>query len=441
MKQLSKPAKPSDLWRNLSFRRLYAAHATGLAGSGLGAVALGLLAHELVGASAPAVLGVALTIRIAVIVLLSPWAGMVSDRFGIKRTLIACDLLRVVVVLGFLAADNVWQIYGLAFLLHAGSALFTPIYKAAIPGVVDEKDYPRALAWGTVAYDTSNILAPAAAGLVIVWVGFEGNFILNACAFALSAWILLRLPRLALDGIKQPSQAKVSPFRGLAAMVTRWPLRLTLLLALQTSIAGALVLVGTIGLVKTELALGDSHYAWLMAAYGAGSVAGAFLYAKALVLRPFIRTSTAALMTLALAGSAFIGSYPAFLPVWAVLGAGQAILSICGNEILAKSTSRADLATIFSAHFALSHLGWGIFYPIAGWSAATFGFAQTALVFAVLLGLSCVPLWIYQIWIRVTHRDLPDVSHEHFAPGDDDAAHIHRHGDIEHRHFHLHYWP
>lgn len=87
MKQLSKPAKPSDLWRNLSFRRLYAAHATGLAGSGLGAVALGLLAHELVGASAPAVLGVALTIRIAVIVLLSPWAGMVSDRFGIKRTL------------------------------------------------------------------------------------------------------------------------------------------------------------------------------------------------------------------------------------------------------------------------------------------------------------------------------------------------------------------
>lgn len=142
--------RSGSLWANTAFRRLYAAHTTSLIGSGLGGVALGLLAHELVGGSAPAVLGVVLAIRIAVIVFLSPWAGMLALRFGTKRSLIACDVLRVAVVPGFLFAENVWQIYALALFLNAGSALFTPIYKAAIPGVVGAKDYPRALAWGTV---------------------------------------------------------------------------------------------------------------------------------------------------------------------------------------------------------------------------------------------------------------------------------------------------
>lgn len=436
-----KSRAPSSLWKNPTFRRLYAAHATSLVGSGLGAVALGLLAHELVGASAPTVLGIALTIRIAVIVLLSPWAGIVAGRVGVKRSLIACDLLRVIVVLGFLAADNVWQIYGLAIFLNAGSALFTPIYKAAIPGVVGEQEYPRALAWGTVAYDTSNILGPALAGLVIVLVGFEGNFFLNACAFGVSTWLLLRVPRLALEADPQTASQASSPLRGLHAMLTRWPLRLSLLLAVQTSIAGALVLVGTIGLVKSELALGDAPYAWLMATYGAGSVAGAFLYAKVTKLRHVLRLLTGAIMTLALFATFWLRSYDAFLLPWSVLGAGQAILSICGNEILAKSTAENERTGIYAAHFALSHLGWGVFYPLAGWSVAAFGFADTALAFSLLLGVCCIPLWAYHLWIRGTHRHLPDASHDHSGCLDDNPTHPHRHGKIEHQHFHLHHWP
>lgn len=430
-----------SLWENRIFSKLYAAHAASLAGSGMGAVALGLLAHELVGASASTVLGVALTIRIVVIVLLSPWAGMVANRFGVRRTLVACDVLRVIVVLGFLAADSVWQIYVLAFLLHAGSALFTPVYKATIPGVVGEKHYPHALAWGTVAYDASNILAPVTAGLVIVLVGFEGNFVLNACAFGLSAWLIFGLPRLAIELPNQEVQPKDSPFRALSEMLSRWPLRLSLLLALQASVAGAVVLVGTIGLVKTELVLGNSHYAWLMAAYGLGSVAGAFFYARATSLRLLIRLSAGILMTLALGVAAFIGNYGGFFPIWAVLGAGQAVLSIRGNEILARSTLGSDRTPIFSAHFALSHLGWGIFYPVSGWSVTTFGFAETALAFSFLLAVLCLPQWIYAFWLWATHRHLPGKFHEHTDLEGADPFRTHRHGDVEHRHFHLPNWP
>ena len=427
------------LWKNSAFRRLYAAHATSLVGSGLGAVALGLLAHELVGASAPSVLGTALTIRIAVIVLLSPWAGLMAGRLGVKWSLIICDLLRVVVVLGFLVAENVWHIYALAFALNAGSALFTPIYKATIPGVVGEKDYPRALAWGTAAYDTSNILGPAVAALVILIFGFQGNFVLNACAFGVSAWMLLGLPRWASAGKESRPAPPARPWGGIAAMLSRWPLRITLLLALQTSIAGAFVLVGTIGRVKSELALGDSHYAWLMATYGVGSVLGAFAYARVKSLQTLFRHWMAPAMVGSLFAASATGGYVELFPILAVLGAGQAILGICGNEILAGSSGESERTPIFSAHFALSHLGWGLFYPLAGWLVTGVGYGTTAALFAIaLMGVS-LPLWLYQLWTWKLHHRLPDANHVHAHDHTADPVHDHSHGGIKHRHFHLHY--
>lgn len=398
--------RKQGLWNNSSFRRLYAAHATSLLGSGLGGVALGLLAYELVGASAPMVLGVALTIRIVVIMVLSPWAGLIADRWGSKPTLIACDILRAVVVIGFLFATQLWQIYALAVLLNAGSALFTPIYKSIIPGVVGEKDYPHALAWGTAAYDTSNILGPTLAALVIALAGFEGNFVLNAIAFGVSGWLIIGLPRLVTTnaGPQGAPAGSTGAWHGMRSMLTRWPLRVSLFLALQASIAGAFVLVGTIGLVKTGFGLGDTHYAWLMAAYGAGSVGGAFAYAKFHKLRSGIFQCTSPLMVLALfwAGSAL--SYGWMFPAWMALGAGQAILGVKGNELLATNSGIEERASIFSAHFALSHAGWGLAYPLAGWTVSQWGFTIAALGFGSALVLVSLPLWIYQVWMWAIHR-------------------------------------
>lgn len=127
-------------------------------------MALGLLAHALVGASASQVLGYTLTMRIVVIVLCSQWAGHIGERFEARAIMIRSDIIRVSIVSAFFFVDAVWQIYVLAIFLNLGSALFTPIYKAVIPGVVTERQYPKALAIGSVAYDVSSILGPALAG-------------------------------------------------------------------------------------------------------------------------------------------------------------------------------------------------------------------------------------------------------------------------------------
>ena len=118
------PIPNAGLWANGIFKKLYWAHVISLLGSGVSSVALGLLAHALVGASASEVLGYTLTIRIVVIVLCSPWAGHIGERFGAQAMMIWSDVIRVGIVTAFFFVDAVWQIYVLAIFLNLGAAPF-----------------------------------------------------------------------------------------------------------------------------------------------------------------------------------------------------------------------------------------------------------------------------------------------------------------------------
>jgi len=384
-----------SLWRNSPFQRLFWAHSLSLLGTGITSIALGLLAHELVGASASVVLGVTLTIRIVVIVTCSPWVGNISNRFGARATMLASDFLRAAVVLGFFYAETVWQIYALAVVLNLGAALFTPVYKALIPDVVGDKQYPRALALGSVAYDTANILGPALAGLLIAWVGFRGGFLVDALTFILSAGLILGLPRTATATTKSSGKTKSTSLgHGISAMLKRAPLRQSLFLALQTSVSGAFVLVATIDFVKETLRMPDSAYAWAMAVYGLGSVAGALGYSQCASRgRQWLAWGAAPTLIGALGLVGIAPAYLALAVAWTLAGAGQSVLGIRGNELLAANSVGAERAHIYAAHFSLSHAGWGLTYPLAGFLTAAIGFQSTAWVFClILIGVS-LPAW------------------------------------------------
>lgn len=441
MNQTPSAAHEPTLWRNTPFQRLFWAHVVSLVGSGLSSVALGLLAHQLVGASASAVLGVTLAIRILVIVLCAPWAGLVADRLGARTTMILSDLCRAGIVLGFFFVEDVWQIYLLAVFLNLGAALFTPVYKSVIPGITTAKQYPRALALGSVAYDTANILGPSLAGLAIAFFGFRGNFIANALTFAVSAALIFGLPRLATASAG--SKPKTALWHGIAAMLRRGPLRESLYLALQVSVAGGFVLVATVDFIKGQLALPDTFYAWAMAAYGIGSVLGAAIYAKMPpVLRNALVHAATPAMLVALAGAGYFHRFEPLLVAWAFAGAGQSILGIRGNELLAANSTADERPHIYAAHFSLSHAGWGITYPLAGFLVTSIGFESGAYVFAALLGAVAFPVWLGKLRLAKAHAHLPDPEHRHthsaFDPPGDYHIHEHRHGHVVHSHLHSH---
>src|SRR5215208_4318952 len=135
-----------DVLRNTTYRHLFFAQVIALVGTGLATVALSLLAFDLAGANAGAVLGTALAIKMVAYVGVAPIAAAFAERVPRRAMLVGLDLVRAAVAVLLPFVTEIWQVYVLIFLLQSASAAFTPTFQATIPDLLpEEKDYTRAL--------------------------------------------------------------------------------------------------------------------------------------------------------------------------------------------------------------------------------------------------------------------------------------------------------
>lgn len=363
--------------RNRTFAQLYAAQTVSLFGDALTWVGLALLAFDLAGRDgAAAVLGTALTLRVTAFVVLSPLAGALADRLDRKAILVTADLARVVVVALIPFVTAVWQVYALILALNAFTAFFTPTYQATLPLVAGDEDYPKAIALSGATYEILGVLGPGVAGGLAALVGYQSVFWLDAGTFLVSAVLVATLP-VSLK-VTRDTAAESVPGDGAA----RWrdvtegtarlwrdrSLRTALLLELVASVAGAFVLVNTVGHVRGALALGDAAYGWVMAAFGVGATAAA-LAVGALedrVSRTTFVFVGALVTSLAILPADFVGLGP-LLALWLAAGAGQNWVNLPTQTLIADRTPDALQGRVYGAHFAWSHLWWAGAYPLAGW--------------------------------------------------------------------------
>jgi MFS family permease len=415
---------------NRVYRRLFLAQVSALVGTGVMTVALALLAYELAGGAAGAVLGIALTLRILAFVLISPVVGAYAHLLPRRQLLVGLDLVRAATVLLLPLVDAVWQIYLLVFLINACSAGFTPLFQATIPDVLpDEAEYTRALSLSRLAYDLEQLLSPTLAGILLLALSFDALFALNGGAFLISAALIrsIRLPRPAAAERPEGVLAKVT--YGMRLYLATPRLRGLLALSVAVAAAGAMVIVNTVVYVRDYLDAGETAVALAFAASGAGSMLAALLLPRLLDRfpeRPFMLAGgvvMAVAMALGIARPGFL----ALLPLWFLIGAGSSLIQTPAGRLLRRSCHAEDRPAIFAAQFALSHSGWLVTYPLAGLAGSALGLVWTF----VLLGVMVVGATITaaRLWPR---DDLEVLEHEH-APIE--HAHLHIH-DEHHRHEH-----
>ena len=152
---------------NTSYRNLWLGQVVSLLGDWFNLVATATLVQQLTGSSAQ--VGLLFALRMLAPFVVSPFAGVVADRFDRRRVLIASDLLRAAVVLGFLfvdEADEVWLLYALTFAQLGLSGFFFPTHRAILPDVVARRDLGTANALGAATWSTMLAFGAAAGGPV-----------------------------------------------------------------------------------------------------------------------------------------------------------------------------------------------------------------------------------------------------------------------------------
>jgi len=151
-------------------------------------------------------------------VVMGPLSGVVADRFSRRSVMIVADLLRAVVVLGFLLVrrpDQMWLVYVLTILQLAFSAFFEPAKTAAIPSIVSDRELVSANAIASVTWSAMLTIGAAIGGLVAGWFGTNVAFILDSLTFIASALLIasVRFP-------KRPARPKAKLTIGKALGVT-----------------------------------------------------------------------------------------------------------------------------------------------------------------------------------------------------------------------------
>jgi MFS family permease len=327
------------LRQNPRFRRVWAAQLVSELGDWLNYAALMQLVRQYGGGAEVAALIIA--IELLPFPIWSPVAGMVADRFNRRYVMMAADLLRAVIVLGFLLVDRperLWLIYVLSALQFSLAAFFEPARQALIPSVAQPEELITANQLTSLTWSLTLGLGGFLGGVVADALGLTVAFIVDAASFMVSFAILLGLQ----DAPPKPKTQGVSPDTSF------WPAMRYLLMHPATL---------AVALVKTGISIAGSGV-WLLAvvygqtvfpvgrdgalsvgilngAHGFGALVGALTAGWFLRQRFNIAWSIFWLFVLR---GVFFGFWAGSVHLWMVVVA-MVLITICGSLLWVVSTT------------------------------------------------------------------------------------------------------
>jgi MFS family permease len=187
-----KPVGYLDLVRkNRDFRFLWTGQIISLLGDWFDLIASAALISYLTRSGLA--VGSLFVIRMLAPFLVSPLAGVLADRYNRKRLLITADILRGVIVLGFLGVrtvEQVWLLYVITAIQLAFSGIFFPARNAIIPDIVSHPELGAANAISSTTWSVMLSLGAAIGGIAAGEWGVYPAFVIDSFSFFCSAFFI-----------------------------------------------------------------------------------------------------------------------------------------------------------------------------------------------------------------------------------------------------------
>lgn len=427
--------------RHQDYRRYWAGMFTSNIGTWMQRVAQDWLVLVILGGGAQAV-GITTGLQFLPFLLISPFGGLLADRFP-KRLLLICTnafmgltglVLGVLVLTG---AAAIWHVYVAAFLLGVGAALDNPARQAFVSTLVDHKEITNAVALNAASFNGARLIGPAAAGLLIAVVGAGWVFVINAASFAapIIALLLLRDPRYRLSLHREDGLSTFARLRGGVSYVRSRPD----LVVILVTVFG----VGTFGLnFQMTMALmaaevfhkGPSEYGILGSVMAVGTLSGALLAARRQLPRARLILGGAVLFGIAELVAGMMPSYLLFALLLVPIGVLVMTILTSANAYIQTTVPEQMRGRVLSLYIMILMGGTPVGAPVIGWVAGVFGprwsllgggiltiatAALAGLLFLRSTGTALRPSWRPRPWLTIVRPDKPEPEDDR---GDGDPA-------------------
>jgi MFS family permease len=203
----------ASLRHHHNYRLFFFGQLTSVAGTWMQNIALAWLVGQLAPRSRGLALGLLSVCRFGPFTLLGLFAGVVTDRFDNRRTVIATQSIQMVfsallAVLALLGDAQLWHVYAIAALTGAAVVFDAPSRQNLTFQMVGKDELPNAVALNSSLFNMARIFGPALAGVLIAAVGAGWCFAINALSFlaVLAALLAMRTAELyPLEGRRRPT--------------------------------------------------------------------------------------------------------------------------------------------------------------------------------------------------------------------------------------------
>lgn len=405
--------------QNPNFRYLWLGQIVSLLGDWFNLIASAALIATLTGSGVA--VGGLFVVRSLAPFLVSPFAGVAADRFNRKSLLIITDILRGLLMFGFLFvrdANDVWLLFVLTGLQFAVSGFFFPARNAILPDITNQHELGAANALSSATWSVMLALGTAIGGLVAGWLGVYAAFIIDAFTFFVSAAIL------ALINYQWKTPDNLS--RGLGSVFTQYAEGLSylrrypdiLLTALHKSFIMLLMFNSTqvinVKLAEDTFVIGKDGGLGLgimFAVIGVGTGIGP------IVIRYFtgdrdwyLRLAISVSYAIAIVGliiAAPLASFPMYLTGSFIRGIGSGTAWVFATQLLMQKLPTDVRGRVFSTEYALFTLFGAVGAGAAGWSIDFFENISTTIWWMAVLVL--LPLVAWSWWI-VRYRELTEAD-------------------------------
>src|ERR1039457_5535328 len=119
-----------------------------------------------------------------------PVAGVFVDRWHPRRTMVASDIARAILVLGLVFAHAPWHIYAVFLALSTFSSFFTPARSVALPQIVPLNGLMGANALIQQTVQILQMGSPVLAGALAGWAGPSSCYYLDSASFVFSGLVI-----------------------------------------------------------------------------------------------------------------------------------------------------------------------------------------------------------------------------------------------------------
>jgi MFS family permease len=297
--------------------------------------------------------------------LLGPWAGVMTDKFGGRRTLLATQLTAAafagaMAALLFIGPINEWWLGTGAVASGLAFTFALPARNVTVRRLVPEKDVEPAFAMDSVSYNLGRAAAPPVSILIVTTLGFGWAFAANAASFLIFAGCLVLAGKGSPHRHEEVGKPKKSQLKdGFVTAFGSWQIAVLLLMVAAVTMADDPVLVLGPALAS-HLHATPNMSGWFIAALGAGTVIGSLRPSRH---NPSIRLAATALAALAACMVAFVLSPGVWGSLAAAFGAGVTCLiaNSATRTLLAKHAGREKEASVM----AVWAIAWAGSKPVA----------------------------------------------------------------------------